>query len=497
MLLIYGRFSGDHVWPVLGVHRGTDPHFQRLMIRHCKISTVTLMAKSAIQHLKVTALEFSCNIQFRRFTALSKDLQRLYVPIKDTSGRILQISACSARLVTNGSNEDKVWVEHPHDDPFEYSERDPLPGLELFGTQVMDTMPCSPAMRLFVAMHAVCLPFVRDACPQRPILLLRGPSQEAGKTSAAQRATILLGLGEVLGDWTPAALSNLKDGGLLVMDNREQNNMPPQFIDFCLFLATGAQRGRSNPEGGIRTSKNRPVAIMTSVEGVFKQELQNRCVNVDFKIPPGAKKLRRAENEREIATQRNIIVSALIPVFRRFFQIHGQQPTEAPSGPISNFPEYHDTIADLARAFGYVAGKPSSWAEDQIKEWSRIISNVEQEECDLEGPICTILSNAYSLMEVISGITFQGRKGTLYVTEANKLRESLLALKQNGLEVPRSPGGLSSRLKSSKFVSFQFLHWEFESVKVSGIAEMVRKGRKKPIGFFIPDDDLDQVAVTD
>src|SRR5258708_9497455 len=22
MLLIYGRFSGDHVWPVLGVHRG-------------------------------------------------------------------------------------------------------------------------------------------------------------------------------------------------------------------------------------------------------------------------------------------------------------------------------------------------------------------------------------------------------------------------------------------------------------------------------------------
>src|ERR1700722_12181482 len=34
----YGRFSGVHVWPVLGVHRGPDLHRWEWSIRRCSLS---------------------------------------------------------------------------------------------------------------------------------------------------------------------------------------------------------------------------------------------------------------------------------------------------------------------------------------------------------------------------------------------------------------------------------------------------------------------------
>jgi hypothetical protein len=110
------------------------------------------------------------------------------------------------------------------------------------------------------------------------------------------RFTYLHGLGDVLGDFSVAALANSGDIGLLVMDNREQQNFTQELIDFCLFLATGAERGRSYSDGTLRPRLNgRPVGVITTIEGVVKAELQARCVEVQY----GVRNACRASRLRE------------------------------------------------------------------------------------------------------------------------------------------------------------------------------------------------------
>jgi len=167
-------------------------------------------------------------------------------------------------------------VEHPKDNPFKFlpdcKVRD---ALRLFEKLCVEPQACSVGEhRWLVAMHEGLLPYVRACATARMLVQHIGPSQH-GKTSGAQRFTKLHGIGQVLGDVSAAYLRNsCSELGLIVLDNKEQVNYEPKLIDALLFAATGAQDGRSTSDGTAREGRDRPVVVLTSIEGMFKRELQ-------------------------------------------------------------------------------------------------------------------------------------------------------------------------------------------------------------------------------
>jgi len=342
-------------------------------------------------------------------------------------------------------------------------------------------------MRWFVAMDAGLFPFIRDSCPARLILVLIGPSQ-VGKTSGAQRFTLLHGLGEVKGDFSVAALSNLGDNGLLVLDNKEQVNFKQPLIDFGLFLSTGAQRGRSQVDGRLRTgSTGRPVAIVTTIEGLVKKELRARTVEIQYGV--AGPRLQRGPIERQILEQRHEIGSAFVPVLVRYFELQSGTMRSLPN-PMPEFQEHFEALCNLLVAFGEVAGKPKEWSDGLIQEWHEMLthSESEEEEEDLEHPIVRLLAEHDQVADQFTDQQFdyQNKFGRLYITTASDLLTMLQKLKLPNLILPQNPQGLSRRLADSNFRAFTFFKTDTE-----GMPQLKRKSARKPIGFFRPYDDPD------
>jgi hypothetical protein len=449
-----------------------------LMHLACNVSTQSPAARAAIERLQVEAARKAGRTRLKRFSALSPDGSRLYVPNRD--GKLLLISADEISSAPNGDNQDHFWVEHPYGDPLQYSPCDVVAGLGHFERLLVETQACTiPAMRWFVGMHAGYFPFIRALCLACFLLVFIARTQ-SGKTSGAQRFTLLHGLGPVKGDFSVAALNSLGDIGLLVMDNREQNNFTQPLIDYCLFLATGAEFGRAQVDGQLRASPSgRPVGIITTIEGVVKAELHARCVEIPYEV--NGQRLRREPIEREISQLRHEIGSAMMQVLVRFFQIRGQhRPTP---NPLPNFEEHFTALCDLLRAFGEVAGKPEGWSEALIQEWNTVLVNGEPEEDDLEHPILRVLNECET--EQLGPLSrqpffaYQGVNGSLYVTTAQDLLTFLQKLNLRNLRLPNAQG-LSRRLNSSKFRSFTFL-------PTDTVPEVKRSANRRPIGFFRPE----------
>jgi hypothetical protein len=453
-----------------------------LMIKACSVSTLSPAARAAIQRLQVTAAKKAEKMQLRRFSALSSDGARLYVPLDD--GQLLQITADGLKCCTNGENQDGFWVEHPSDDPLKYSLADPVSDLALFERLLVDTQACTvPSMRWLVAMNAGLFPFVRRSSPARFLLEIIGPSQKGGKTSGSRRYSLLQGLGDVKGDFSVPALANLGDIGLLILDNKEQANFSQELIDFFLFLATGAERGRCYADGRLRPSDaGRPVGIITTIEGVAKAELRARCVQVQYLVKGDP--ISRGPIEQEISQRRHEIGSALMHVLVRY--LHIQRENRPTPNPIPNFEEHFTTLADLLRAFGEVAGKPPHWSEDLISNWSTTLSSAKEDEDELEHPILRVLKECVSIFPdtklVDESFTYEGVAGKLYVTEATDLLTFLQKLNLRDLNFPKTAQGLSRRLNACKFQALVFL-----PADSAGVPSVKRTSRRKPIGFFRPD----------
>ncbi len=285
---------------------------------------------------------------FKQFSAMSNDRQGIYLPV-DT-GELLYINPSGYKIVTNGDNAADLWLEHPLHDPVKWivsATENPRDGLSHFERLLVNTQACAvPEMRWFVAMHEGLFPYVRDSHLNRLIVVHRGGSQ-SGKTSGSQRFTKLHGLGSVKGDFSVAALRNMLDIlGLLVLDNKEQANFLQPLIDYCLFLATGAEHGRSETDGTLRTSGNdRPVGVITTIEGVVKTELQKRCVDIEYKVPDGADRLRREPIETEISARRHELTSTLVAVLAEYLRL---RPKYIPTpNPIPDFEEHFTTLCYL------------------------------------------------------------------------------------------------------------------------------------------------------
>ncbi len=443
-----------------------------LMLRACGVGTLLVGARLAIQRLQVHADLKAGKMSFRKFSALSADGKRLYLPL--AGGQLLRITSEEITPADNGKNVDSFWVEHPFDGPFDYSSKLNLQeALGHFERLIVETQSCAiPEMKWLVAMGEGLFPYLRDAFPARFILVHQGSTQQ-GKTSGVQRFTLLHGLGQVMGDCSVASLGNLGDIGLLAMDNKEQKNFKQELIDFCLFLATGANRVRSFTDGTLRFNRHRPVGVITTIEGVSRQEMEARCVTVEYAVK-GTTLMSRGPIEYEIQQRRNEIFSGLVVVLQRYFQVRGQRPSP---NPIPNCEEHFTALCDLLRAYGDVAEKPKSWAEGIIKKWAEVIgARGEDEEEELEHPILRVILEPVGTWDVNARFLFEGAEGTLYKTTSGELLTMLQKLRLYDLKLP-NPNGLSARLRSAKFKAFRFL-------TTDSVEELKRTANKKPIGFF-------------
>jgi hypothetical protein len=455
-----------------------------LLLDACGITAVTQVAKATIQRIQVKANEQASSISLRKFSALSEDRNRLYVPVH--GAKLLAITAEGISEIDNGKNPDSVWVEHPDQTPFGYSSSDPAVGLLHLERLVVETQAClQPEMRWFVAMQEGFFPYVRELCPSRFITVHIGPSQQ-GKTTGAEKFTILHGLGCVKGDYSVPALAGLGDIGLLVLDNKEQSNFSQGLIDFCLYLATGAERGRARKDGTLRRGVSRPVAVITTIEGVYKAELQNRCVEVQYRLTGPA--IARDGIEREIREHRNEISSAMIPVLQRFLQIRSElRPTP---NPIPNFSEHFCALCDLLRAYEQIAGKPAGWSERIILAWERTLRQKEAEEEELEHPILRVFRES-NLIELgywsEAQISWHGRPGRLLYGGCSPLLGALQQLNLHDCKLPRTGEALGRRLRSGNFRAFKVL----DEQSAPELAMLKRTAEQRgPVGIFFGDDSM-------
>lgn len=455
----------------------------RLMIDACGVSLVTQGAQAALQRLQVEAFKNAGGMTFRKFSGLSPDRSRIYIPVE--GGQLLCITAAGITQVPNGANPDKLWIEHPYGKPFLYDPKPSGGGLNDFERLMIETQACRvPAMRWFVGMHEGFFPYVRDFCRARFLMEHSGGTQE-GKTSGAERYIQLHGLGEVKGDCTVAFLANEGDIGLLALDNREQANFDQGLIDYCLFLATGAERGRSTSDGQVRRSSSRPAVVITSIEGAWKAELRARRVEVMYEVK--GKKIGREDIENEITARRHEILSAMIPVFQVWLQRRSEQPRRKfwDECPLPDFESHLSVLAELLCAYAEVAKKPEGWAEEIIDEWVRQLSHESDEaEDDLEWYLQQILDLPQcDEFEEPAKISHEGQPGTLHVTQAGLLLVLLRKRRVPEELLTKNANGLSRRLSSAKFRGFKFL----TEATAPHVEQLKRVATKRPIGFFVPD----------
>ena len=91
-----------------------------------------------VRWLKILAARETKNTSvLRRFSALSKDEQRLYVPV---TGGLLRISATGIETgIKSGDNKDRIVLELAEgQQPFSFGHADPREGLEIFEKLIVD-----------------------------------------------------------------------------------------------------------------------------------------------------------------------------------------------------------------------------------------------------------------------------------------------------------------------------------------------------------------------
>jgi hypothetical protein len=463
--------TGDHRIP-LNLDR-QNTRLAELMLSACKVSTLGGAAQAAIQRLQVHAQKSSKLLRLRSFSACADDGTRLYVPVQE--GAVLVVTGKDLMLVPNGT--DGFWLEHPDSEPFTFDRSvDVVTALETFQRLLVDTQACSEPMKWFLGMAEGLFPYIRESCPARLIIVRQGPSQ-SGKTSGAQRFTLLHGLGPVKGDYSPAALGNMPDIGLLVMDNREQANFSQALIDYCLFLATGAERGRSFADGTIRRHSARPVGVITTIEGIFKDELRKRVVVIEFEVT--GRRLPRAAIEREITSRRHEMLSGLMHVLYQYFRIV-EDPIDVPN-PIPEFEEHFTALCRLLYAFADVSGRTRSWADEIISGWNAYLAEPGDTDSEYEQPILRAIAAGRDVFEE-STVQHNGRSGVLYVARSSEVLSLLQAQHRADLALPKNASGLSKRLISDRFSAFEVLH----EGNAPDIEALKRTADRRVIGFFVP-----------
>lgn len=424
----------------------------RLLAKVLNIGTLTLEAKLTIQRLMVEACNENDTVHIRHFAAALDNA--IFIPLSNNS--VLRVTKSSFTKIANGRNPQRLFVQHPYHRAIDDTILKMLDratareAVQIFARLLVDTQSCANnSHRWLVAAHEGLLAFVRDEIVSRMILAHIGPSQ-SGKTSGAQRFVILHGLGNVKGDYTVAALGNLHDIGLLVLDNKEQGDLSRALVNFLLYLATGAERGRSDKEGNVRTNAARPIAVLTSIEGVYRDELRKRVLEVEYRRPD--RYLERELIEQQIKKSREILYVGLLWVLRRYLQV--KERVSAESVPEPAFKEYFRTLYALLEAYGDVAGFGPSWAAQVVDDWRASLRNLTESE---EVEVLLLRAFREGLMGPLSPFTVGEVSGGVACIEASALLSILESLAPRSRSLPKTATGLARRLRSTTFKQLRVL----------------------------------------
>jgi hypothetical protein len=513
----YRKGSDGQIYLVLDERRiclqpeRNDPAQRWLLMETCRVTARSPAAQSAIDMLAHTGEKTAKKLNFRSFSSLPRNRDRIYVPIGNRD--LLKITATEATPVPNGENDDDVWVDHPSvsvedpekalmDGPFRY-----IPGLdsqvdcEIFEQLLVKTQSVVvESLSWLVAMHEAFFPFIREYCERTVVVGHLGRFQ-SGKSTAAERFTRLLGLGKLKLGWSVASLDNSPDQGLLVLDNLERRNLTPEHADAIIRRTTGGTKGRSNSDGSRVSSKsNIEASVITTAQGLPLDELKERWVPVQFYLPEGGQ-IDNAKNEfAEITDKRDTIFSSVIvPVLqlwlrdvklprRRFW--NGQ-------GPKPNFSDHMMTLAELLVCFGKVCGKPDDWALGIIKDWEPALQEAKVEDAGehpWEYAISSILKGVKAVkedgLELESNLEIRchggrldkGRKFTLYTMRTAALH-SKLAERHDIANLPDNSSWFGRELSQAegKFKSFVLLKQDDPD-----FPEMKKKSGFNKVGFLVP-----------
>jgi hypothetical protein len=460
-------------------------------------STVNSNGKEVCQLIQTSVLSAATTLKFRSFSAIENG--NLFIPI--THNRLLKVSAEGIQEIPNGSNQDGIYVEHPTSEPFNYqADADVQQGLRLFEELVVETQATeNPSHKWLVGMRLGLFPYIRQLVNRRQITNIRGLSQH-GKTTGAERFTRLHGLGELRGNVSVAYVQRLGDMGLLGIDNREQAKLTEDWIQYLLFLATGAEAGRATQSGGLIKWIDRPVGVFTSIEGVVRTELSNRTLSIQYHLSEATERLLENRLIEQIERNRDLMLSALMKVFVLYFQRKDSIPTFKPFSP--NFKEDFDTNVGLLLAYAEASGRQQSWAESIVNQWQ---AGQEREVEDTSSELASLLMNMIDNYESAQEATytnfqsalaknafldstpynFNGIQGTLYITSPQRLLTPLRKLAASARQdsLPLNAQGLGARLRELKAEDGLLLLTEQDEPN-----KLKRLNSGRRIGLFKPSD---------
>ena len=201
--------------------------------------------------------------------------------------------------------------------------------------------------------------------------------QGHGKTFGAKQSALLHGFAGVKFDSSVAALNNLPEQGLIVVDNKENANFSQELVDFLLRMATGGERERSDQHRNVHSTTHRPIVTVTSIDGVPKAELQDRTLDVRYVLSDDITRIDQDAYEDAISKQhRDRIMSALACVVQDYLMIRSDPTIRAELEefrPIDRFNRHFWEVCCLLIAYARIIRRTDDhdYPSPMLGRWNR------------------------------------------------------------------------------------------------------------------------------
>lgn len=482
-----------------------------VLIESVRLSRGARYMESVIFHWTNIARKKAGKMKLRRFSALSSDRTRLYLPVNGVSGTssspslkdVLLITAdAEPKIVPNGTNQDGFWLEHPYGQPFRYDPTKAQQGLQLLEELIVNKQTVQvPGMAWFSTLQSIVFSHVRELHDERALLFHLGGS-DSGKTWAAKWCAVALGL-PVKGDATCASVDQLGDTGMLLLDNKEQRNISSCMLDKLIFLYGGGDSDRGSPSGKLRThNQHRPVAVLSSIEGPSDTEVVNRSVIIRFFVEPERRKVFIADEHKALIIEnRDAIMSGVVLLLQRFMRLRKDERQHPENYPAIDMPDVrfqgnYQALVKLLRLYAELTDKEPGWAGRIESVWRKQFSGEPSGNEMLAFRIRQSLSEMVievgadnALVEKPAEsveLTLQDQPGKVYLVSVLALFEYLKS--RNRLGSFKTWQALNSRLSEASTDEFRLLRYENEAVQAHPqLRELLKPTkRERRVGFFVP-----------
>lgn len=264
-----------------------NPDFNALLLSTANITTADKLGKVTVSVLNASAhLEGK---RIRRSTWLETRIDRLeiFLNLKNSRNEILKINPNTCEVISNGSNDDNIFMLNTTEDkvlPIEFqamSDTEFRDALLLGNELIAKHIPCSLEERWFAYGWRLAFPLY-DFTTKHITLRAQGASA-AGKSTACDVLSLSLYGESLQGTSTTASLyRDAAINPLVVEDNLESRRFYADegHGDFYLLAATGGvkQKSAKNTDSGVINERIRALVLCNGIESIAKSEQTNRMM---------------------------------------------------------------------------------------------------------------------------------------------------------------------------------------------------------------------------